>query len=90
MAKRRTLKKNIEIICSELFAECIAVSLYDATPSKENTEALLHSIIKLESNYICRISHVEPGMKESVYFRDLIEKFTNEVNDIVDQINNMH
>ena len=54
----------------------------------ENAEALLSSIIKLERNFICRISHVEPGMEAKQYFKDLIEKFNAQVIEMVDQINN--
>jgi len=90
MANRKTLKHNIELICSELLAECIAVSLYETNVKADNLEALLHSIIKLEAHYISRISHQEPGMKPKLYFKDLKDNFSNDVNAIVDQINNMH
>lgn len=90
MAKRRTIKRSINQICEELFAECIAVSLYCVETDKDNVEALLHSIAKLGNNYVCRVSHIEPGMKPGEYFKDLIEKFNCEVNEIIDQINNLH
>lgn len=90
MASRKALKRNIEVICSELLAECIAISLYDSEARKENVEALFHCIIKTEADYISRISHLEPGMKPKVYFSHLIDNFTNEINDIIDQINNIH
>ncbi|MBO5466712.1 MAG: hypothetical protein IKK92_06265 [Prevotella sp.] len=90
MASKKTLKHNIEIICSELLAECIAISLYDSEVKKDNVEALLHSIIKIESNYIARISHPEPGMKPKLYYKDLIDNFSRDVNEIVDHINNLH
>lgn len=90
MASRKKLKHSIELICSDLLAECIAVSLYDTETKKEDIEALLRCVIKMESNYISRISHIQPGLSAKLYFKDLKEKFSNEVNDIVDQINNMH
>lgn len=90
MASKKALKHNIELICSELLAECIAVSLYESDDKKENAEALMHSIIKTEANYIARISHVQPGMKPKLYFKNLIENFTTDINEIVDQINNLH
>jgi len=86
MAKRRTLKRTINEICTELFAEGVAATL--ATKYPENAEALLKAIIKMESHYVCRVSHVEAGMKPSLYFKDLIEKFNAQAIEIVDQINN--
>ena len=90
MANRRTLKHNINRICEELFAECIAVSLYSADANRENVEALLYSIVKMGGDYICRVSHAEPGMKAKAYFKNLTEQFNCSVNEIVDQINNLH
>ena len=86
MAKRRELKRNINNICTILFAEGMAAAMENEHP--ENAKALLYSIIKLQNEYICRISHVEPGLKPSVYFKDLTEKFTSRVGEIVDQICN--
>ena len=53
-------------------------------------EALIHSIVKLQGEYIRRISHVEPGMPAKKYFRILADSFTRDVNEIIDQINNLH
>ena len=86
MAKRRTLKRQITDICTVLFAEGVAASFENEHP--ENAEALLRSIIKMESNFISRVSHVEPGMEPKAYFDDLIEKFNAQVGELVDQINN--
>ena len=90
MANKKNLKHNIELICTELLAECIALSLYESKTSNEDVEALIYSIIKTEANYISRISHPEPGMKPKIYFKDLIESFRNDINEIIDQINNLH
>lgn len=86
MAKRRDLKREINNICTILFAEGIAAALENEHP--ENAEALLNSIIKLENEYVCRVSHAEPGMKPKAYFDDLIEKFNARVSEILDMINN--
>ena len=86
MANKRTLKRAISQICDELFAECMAASLYGNDNSKDGATDLLFSIIKLESHYISRVSHPEPGIKPKQYFKDLREKFSAEANGIVDQI----
>lgn len=90
MANKRELKKRINYICSDLFAECIAASLYGIPADKQTLDALLYSIIKIHSNYIARISHPEPGMKAGAYYKDLTENFSKQINEIVDQIGNLN
>ena len=86
MSNKRQLKRTINLICEELFAECVAASLYGN--SKDSAEALLYSTLKLRADYICRISHPEPGMSAKAYFKDLKEKFVAQVSDLADQLNN--
>lgn len=43
----------------------------------------------MESNYLSRISHPEPGMDEKKYFHILIENFHKDANELIDQINNL-
>ena len=88
MANKRTLKRNINLICEDLFAECIAVFLYGTKTDEDNQEALLSSIVRLQNDYISRISHPEPGIKASLYYKDLKERFSAEVDDILGQVNN--
>lgn len=90
MSNKRDLKRTINYICSDLFAECVAVSLYSGEHEKENTEALLTSILNIHTEYICRVSHPEPGMKKKLYFKDLIKNFNKDVDEVIDQINAMH
>ncbi|MBP5799768.1 MAG: hypothetical protein J6W43_07645 [Prevotella sp.] len=87
MANKRSLKKAIHLVCEDLFAEAIALSLYGAEAQQESARTLLFSIVKTEDEYIRRISYPEPGMNPNDYFKDLREKFSAEVNDIVDQMN---
>lgn len=91
MSSKRVLKKSINYICSELFAECVASSLYNVKPGNDdNCEALLHSIVSIHHNYVCRISHPEPGISPKVYFADLTKKFNEQIDEIIDQIANMN
>ena len=89
MSNKRNLKRTINYICGDLFTEGIAASLYGEERNNDNTEAILTSILVMHSNYIRRVSHVEPGMPAKVYFNDLKDKFSKEVNEIVDQLNNL-
>ena len=87
MANKRSLKRSITLISEELFAECVAASLYGQNP--ESAEALLFSIIKMQDHFIRRISHPEPGIPAGVYYKDLREKFAAQVGEIIDQINTL-
>lgn len=84
MANKRSLKRSITLISEELFAECVAASLYGN--NCDSAEALLFSIIKMQDNFVRRISHPEPGMTAKAYFKDLREKFTAQAGEIIDQI----
>jgi len=61
--------------------------LYGPENDRENAEAVLSSIVKMEDHYIKRISHPEPGIPAKKYYKDLREKFSSQVNEILDQIN---
>lgn len=87
MANKRSLKHAINAICEELFAECMAASLYGADNHKDDAEALLFSILKTQSDYVARVSHPEPGMVPKVYYKDLREKFSAQIGELVDQVN---
>ena len=87
MANKRNLKHAINLFCEELFAECVAASEYGQ--NHDSAHALLYSIIKLQTEFTCRISHPEPGMPQKVYFKKLKEDFTAQATEIIDQINNL-
>lgn len=90
MANKRNLKREINFVCSELFAECIAVSTYTKRPeSEENVNALLKSILRMHSDYIMRVSHPQPGMAAKKYYHSLIDSFNKDINNVVDEIGNM-
>ena len=89
MANKRSLKHLINLICEDLFTECVAASLYGNEPQKDNAEALLHSIFKMQSDFVRRVSHPEPGMPAQIYYKDLREKFSAQVTEAIDQITNL-
>lgn len=89
MTNKRTLKKSIKLICEELFAECVAASLYSVKGHRDDAKALLFSIIRMQADFTARISHPEPGMPAKAYYHDLREKFGAHATEIIDQINNL-
>ncbi|MBP7856932.1 MAG: hypothetical protein KAZ98_03550 [Prevotella sp.] len=86
MATKRDLKRNINYICSDLFAESVAASLYGSLKNEENLNALLSTIIVVRNDFVKRISHPEPGIKAKLYYQKLIADFNQQVSDIIDQI----
>ncbi|MBR2103111.1 MAG: hypothetical protein IJ928_10260 [Prevotella sp.] len=89
MTNKRELKKIINYVCNDLIAECVAASLYHGKPDEENVSAILSSILKIQNDYVSRISHPEPGMKAKDYFKDLTTNFNKQVSEIIDQIGNL-
>ena len=78
MAKRRTLKKNINYICSELFAECVALTHYN----------VMTRILLMHDEFVSRISHTEPGNVKGFY-KKLRMDFNAQVSDIVSTISQL-
>ena len=89
MTNKRKLKQMINNVCSELFSECVAASLYDGKPDEETVNALLSSILVMQGDFLTRVSHPEPGMPAQQYFKTLTNDFNKHVNEIIDQIQNL-
>lgn len=90
MTNKRDLKRTINYVCSDLLAECVAESLYNGKSDKDNVDALLATILLIHTDFIRRISHPEPGMKQTLYFKLLIKDFNKHVSELIDQIGNIH
>ena len=57
MASRKELKKNINYIAGELFTECLVNSLYVPGTDKQKADELMAEILKMQDEFISRISH---------------------------------
>lgn len=88
MAKRRTLKKGINYICSELFAECVALTHYKIDVKQEDVDNVMMRILLMRDEFICRISHTEPGNVKGFY-KKLRADFNAQLNDIVNTISQL-
>ncbi len=89
MANKRYLKRTINYITSELFAETMAAVIYNDKTNKEAGDNLLASIILTRDDFIKRVSHPEPGLAPNKYFKTLIKDFNNSMSEIIDRINNL-
>ena len=86
MAKRRDLKKGINFLCGELFAECVAIMHYQKPTPQEDVDNVMTSILNLQDDMLSRVSHVEPGMKAKDYFKKLREDMLSHTDEIVEHI----
>jgi hypothetical protein len=66
----------------------VAAALYDSNHHPENVDALLALIMNTYNDFVCRVSHPEPGMKPKVYYKILIDDFNVQISEILDQISN--
>ena len=86
MANKRSLKKEINLVCESLMAECVAVTLYGPEEKKESASDLFHSVMEMGDHFLSRVSYPEPGIAPKAYYKDLREKFNEQVKEILDQI----
>lgn len=84
MASRKALKKNVNYIAGELFAECLLGSMSEKADKKKADE-LLTQILLMQDEFISRISHTEPGNVKGFY-KKLRSDFNAKVNGIIDAI----
>ncbi|MGN1376683.1 MAG: hypothetical protein ACI4V5_09010 [Prevotella sp.] len=89
MANKRELKKSIRMVCCDLLSECVAMSLYDGKKEADNINAIISSIFSIYGNSISRVSHPEQGMPPKLYFKDLRDKFEQEICEIIDVLGNL-
>lgn len=89
MTNKRDLKRKINYACGDLFAECVATSLYAGNPKQEDVDAILQLIIRVNNDFVCRISHPEPGIPARTYYKSVEADFDKSVAEIADQISNL-
>lgn len=85
MASRRELKKNVNYIAGELFSECLMNSLFVPGTDKVKADALLNTILAMQSDFVSRISHTEPGNVKGFY-KKFRTDFDTKVAEIIDAI----
>ena len=86
MAKRRELKKGINFLCGELFAECVAVMHYQKATSQEDVDNVMVNILKMQDDILNRVSHPEPGIPAKKFFEKLRDDAATQTEEIIEQI----
>ena len=74
MASRKDLKKQINNICGELFADCVALKMCEQGNDEQLNEVMLE-IWDLRREYVSRISHTEK-LSERVFYKKLRAEFS--------------
>lgn len=85
MASRRELKKTVNYISGELFAECLVNSMFVPGTDKAKAEELMAEVLKMQDEFLSRISHTEPGNVKGFY-KKFRADFNAKVNEIIDAI----
>ena len=85
MASRRELKKTVNYISGELFSECLINSMFVPGTDKAKADQLMAEILKMQAEFISRISHTEPGNVKGFY-KKFRSDFNAKVNEIIDAI----
>lgn len=85
MASRKELKKNVNYIAGELFTECLINSMFVPGTDKAKADELMTEVLRVQDDFISRISHTEPGNVKGFY-KKFRSDFNTKVNDIIDAI----
>ena len=85
MAKSRDLNKTVNYIAGELFSECLINSMFVPGTDKAKADELMAEILKMQDEFISRISHTEPGNVKGFYKKFRVD-FNAKVNEIIDAI----
>ena len=85
MASRRELKETVNYISGELFSECLINSMFVPGTDKAKADQLMAEILKMQDEFISRISHTEPGNVKGFY-KKFRSDFNAKVNEIIDAI----
>ena len=88
MASRKVLKKNVNYIAGELFTECLVNSLYVPGTDKKKADELMSEILKMQDEFISRISHTEPGNVKG-YYKKFRSDFNAKVEEIIDALSKL-
>lgn len=89
MASRRNLKKTVNYIAGELFTECVVHLNYVPGTDKAKTEELMAEILKMQDEFLRRISHTEPGNVKGFY-KKFYSDFNAKVDECIDAIGKLN
>lgn len=86
--KRKELKKHINFLCGELLAECIAARHYSSKANAQDVENVMLGILKMQNDWTCRLSHVDPGSTK-LFFKKLRQEMQRCTEEVIDQLQSL-
>jgi hypothetical protein len=85
MAKRRNLKKAINLMSEDLLVELLAAGQAHKNVPIEDIENIAQSILMMQTDFISRLSHVDK-LQVGRFFRQLRDDLAVSTNEIIDNI----
>jgi hypothetical protein len=85
MASRRDLKRDISYVIGDIFTECLIYKELVPGTDKAAAEKLIVDLLRIDNEFITRISHTEPG-KAKEYYRALIKDFQKQISEVLDKL----
>ena len=85
MASRRNLKKDISYVIGDIFTECLVYKELVPATDKDAAEKIIVDLLRIDNEFITRISHTEPGNAKQ-YYRTLIKDFQANMGQVIDSL----
>ena len=85
MASRRDLKKDINYVIGDIFTECLIYKELVPGTNKDEAEKLIVDLLRIDNEFITRISHTEPGNAKG-YYSALVKDFQKEISAVIDKL----
>ena len=85
MASRRHLKRDISYVIGDVFTQCLVYKELVPGTDKDATEKIIVDLLRIDNEFITRISHTEPGNAKQ-YYRALIKDFQTNMGDVIDRL----
>ena len=85
MASRRDLKRDISYVIGDIFTECLIYKELVPGTNQKEAEKLIVDLLRIDNEFITRISHTEPGTAKQ-YYRTLVKDFQKEISTVIDKL----
>lgn len=86
MANKRQLKKIINMVVGELLVECVVTKHINQEARQEDVDNVMVSVLRMQNDFICRVSHPEPGMPAKTFFKNLRTELAQRTDEITNQL----
>lgn len=85
MAKKRELKKAINLMSTDLLIELLGAEQAAPGVQPEDVQNIAQSILLMRNDFVNRLSHIDKRQVKA-FFRQMEEDLNASTNEIVDQI----